>query len=96
MTKRTTTRNPPCDPAQFSLGEIVANLPAVRRAKQVNTMSHVDRRLTEPLESNQDSEARLSFQHTAFVTRACAPAMQRGLGALSLGIEGERAAGAFF
>jgi len=65
MTKRAND-NPPDDPAQFTLGEIVANLPAVRRAKKANTMSRVHRRLIEPLESDQDNEARLSFQHTVF------------------------------
>jgi len=68
MTKRTTTDNPPGDPAQFSLGEIVANLPAVRRAKQVNTMSRVHRCLIGPLESGQDNEAQLL---TAIPATAC-------------------------
>jgi hypothetical protein len=57
--------NPP-DPAQMSLGGIVTNLPAVRAAKKANTMSRVHRRLIEPLESDQDNEARLAFQHTVF------------------------------
>jgi len=61
-----TNDNPPDDPTQLSLSEIVANLPAVRAAKKANTMSHVHRRLIEPLESDQDNEARLSFQHTVF------------------------------
>jgi hypothetical protein len=56
----------PQDPAQMSLGGIVADLPAVRRAKKANTLSRVHRRLIEPLESDQDNEARLSFQHTVF------------------------------
>lgn len=56
----------PKDPAQMSLGGIVADLPAVRRAKKANTLSRVHRRLIEPLESDQDNEARLSFQHTVF------------------------------
>ena len=56
----------PADPAQLSLGGIVASLPAVRRAKKANTLSRVHRRLIEPLESDQDNEARLSFQHTVF------------------------------
>jgi len=40
-----TNDNPPDNPAQLSLGEIVASLPAVRRAKKANTMSRVHRRL---------------------------------------------------
>jgi Plasmid encoded RepA protein len=56
----------PQDPAQMSLGGIVADLPAVRRAKKANTLSRVHRRLIEPLESDQDNEGRLSFQHTVF------------------------------
>ena len=56
----------PQDPAQMSLGGIVANLPAVRAAKKANTLSRVHRRLIEPLETDQDNEARLAFQHTVF------------------------------
>ena len=65
MTKPTND-NPPDDPAQLSLGGIVASLPAVRAARKANTLSRVHRRLIEPLESDQDNEARLSFQHTVF------------------------------
>jgi hypothetical protein len=65
MTKSSTNDNPQ-DPAQMRLGGIVADLPAVRRATKVNTMSRVHRRLIEPLETDQDNEARLSFQHTVF------------------------------
>jgi hypothetical protein len=54
------------DNPQFSLGEIVANLPAVRAAKKANTMSRIHRRLIEPIETEQDNEPRLSFQHTVF------------------------------
>ena len=57
--------NPP-DPAQLSLGGIVADLSAVRAAKKANTLSRVHRRLIEPIESDQDNEARLAFQHTVF------------------------------
>jgi len=56
----------PQDPAQMSLGGIVADLPAVRRAKKANTLSRVHRRLIEPIETDQDNEARLAFQHTVF------------------------------
>jgi Plasmid encoded RepA protein len=64
MTKRAND-NPP-DPAQMSLGEVVVDLPAVRRAKKANTLSRVHRRLIEPIETDQDNEARLAFQHTVF------------------------------
>jgi hypothetical protein len=50
----------------MSLGGIIADLPAVRRARKVNTLSRVHRRLIEPIETEQDNEARLSFQHTVF------------------------------
>jgi hypothetical protein len=50
----------------MSLGGIIADLPAVRRAKKANTLSRVHRRLMEPIESDQDNEARLSSQHTVF------------------------------
>ena len=56
----------PKDPAQMSLGGIVASLPAVRAAKKANTLSRVHRRLIEPLEFDQEDEPRLSFQHTVF------------------------------
>jgi hypothetical protein len=56
----------PQDPAQMSLGGIVTSLPAVRAAKKANTLSRVHRRLIEPIETDQDNEARLSFQHTVF------------------------------
>lgn len=60
------TNDNPGDPAQLSLGGIVASLSAVRAAKKVNPMSRVHRRLVEPIETDQDNEARLSFQHTVF------------------------------
>jgi hypothetical protein len=56
----------PRDPAQLSLGGIVASLPAVRAARKANTLSRVHRRLIEPIETEQDNEQRLSFQHTVF------------------------------
>ena len=56
----------PKDPAQMSLGGIVADLPAVRRTKKANTLSRVHHRLIEPLETDQDNETRVSFQHTVF------------------------------
>jgi len=65
MTKPTND-DTPADPAQLSLGGIVASLPPVRAARKANTLSRVHRRLIEPLESDQDNEARLSFQHTVF------------------------------
>ena len=60
------TNDNPKDPAQLSLGAIIAGLPAVRAAKKANTLSRVHRRLIEPIETEQDNEARLSFQHTVF------------------------------
>lgn len=52
---------------QLRLGEIITNLPAVRTAKKVNTMSRVHRRLIEPIElTEQGNEPRLTFQHTVF------------------------------
>lgn len=56
----------PKDPAQMSLGGIVADLPAVRAAKKANTLSRVHRRLIEPIETDQDNEPQLAFQHTVF------------------------------
>jgi hypothetical protein len=64
MTKR--ANDNPLDPAQMSLGGIVASLPAVKAAKKANTLSRVHRRLIEPIETDQDNEARLAFQHTVF------------------------------
>ena len=49
-----------------SLGALLFDLPAVRAAKKVNTLSRVHRRLIEPIETDQDNEPRLSFQHTVF------------------------------
>jgi hypothetical protein len=55
------------DNPQLSLGGIIANLPAVRAARKANLNSRVHRRLIEPVElTEQDNEARLSFQHTVF------------------------------
>jgi Plasmid encoded RepA protein len=55
----------PKDPAQMSLGGIVTNLPAVRAAKRVNTLSRVHRRLIEPSELTEQGNE-LAFQHTVF------------------------------
>ena len=57
----------PQDPAQKSLGDILTNLPAVRAAKKVNTMSRVHRRI---IEAEQDEEPSLAFQHTVFCQTA--------------------------
>ena len=55
------------DNPQLSLGNIIANLPAVRAAKKINTTSRVHRRLIQPVEfAEDDDEPRLSFQHTGF------------------------------
>ena len=87
------------DPAQMSLGGIIASLPAVRAARKANTLSRVHRRLIEPIETDQDNEARLSFQHTVFC-QAGLPyrnpgddvrEWQRDQGAVSLLVEAGRA-----
>src|SRR5208337_265958 len=59
-------KNNPPDPAQKSLGDVLLNLPAVRAAKKVNTLSRVHRRLIEPIDTEDGDEARLAFQHTVF------------------------------
>ena len=53
-------------PGADELGGIIADLPAVRAAKKANTLSRVHRRLIEPIETEQDNEQRLAFQHTVF------------------------------
>ena len=57
---------PTNDNPQLSLGAIIASLPAVKVAKKANTMSRVHRRLIEPIETEQDNEPQLAFQHTVF------------------------------
>lgn len=52
--------------AQQSLADILTNLPAVRAAKKVNTLSRVHRRLITPLDAEDDDDQRLAFQHTVF------------------------------
>lgn len=64
MTKR--VNDNPVDPAQQSLADILTNLPAVRAAKKVNTLSRVHCRLIEPIETDQDNGAKLAYQHTVF------------------------------
>jgi hypothetical protein len=93
--KKPTNDNPPDDPAQLSLGGIIASLPAVRAARKANTLSRVHRRLIEPIETDQDNEARLSFQHTVFCQAGlpyrnpgdAVREWQREQGAVSLRIE---------
>jgi len=60
------TNDNPRDSAQRSLADILVNLPAVKAARKANTLSRVHRRLIEPIETEQDNEARLAFQHTVF------------------------------
>jgi hypothetical protein len=57
------------DNSQLSLGEIIINLPAVRAAKKVNTLSHVHRRLIERIETAQQNE--LAFQHSVLARCLC-------------------------
>jgi hypothetical protein len=47
-----------------ALGALLFELPAVKAAKKVNTMSRVHRRLIEPIEIQRDNE--LAFQHSVF------------------------------
>src|SRR3954468_21364802 len=63
MTKRAND-NPP-DPAQQSLADILTNLPAVRAAKKVNTLSRVHRRMIEPYDDSEGARE-LSFKPTVF------------------------------
>lgn len=60
----------PPDEAQQSLADILVNLPAVRAAKKVNTLSRVHRRIIEPIGVEQDDEPSLAFQHTVFCQTA--------------------------
>lgn len=53
------------DNSQRSLAEILTNLPAVRAAKKVNTVSRVHRRLIEPLDDSEQARE-LAYQHTVF------------------------------
>jgi hypothetical protein len=54
----------PNDPAQMSLGGIVANVPAVKRVEKQNPLSRVLRHLIEPIETEQDDDRQLACQHT--------------------------------
>lgn len=53
-----------------SLGDLLFELPAVKRAKKVNTLSRVHRRLIEPIETEQDNEARIWRNFGGSVCRA--------------------------
>lgn len=57
----------PLDDAPKNLADLLLNLPAVRAAKKVNTMSRVHRRI---IEAEQDDERSLAFQHTVFCQTA--------------------------
>jgi hypothetical protein len=59
------TRDNPDNPAQKSLGDVLLNLPAVRAAKKVNTLSRVHRRVIEPLDDSEQGRE-LAYQHTVF------------------------------
>ena len=65
---------PDNDNPQLSLGQIITNLPAVRTAKKVNTLSHVHRRLIEPIELTEQGSNELAYQHTVF----CQTSLQAG------------------
>jgi hypothetical protein len=55
------SKNNPQDPAQKSLGDVLLNLPAVRAAKKVNTLSRVHRRLIEPMKPRTVTTHALRF-----------------------------------
>jgi len=61
----------PKDPAQMSLGGLIAALPAVRAVKKANTLSRVHRRLIERIETDQDNDPRLLFNTRSFVKPGC-------------------------
>jgi hypothetical protein len=54
-----------------SLGALLFELPAVRRAKKVNTLSRVHRRLIEPIETEQDKSRACPFSTQFFVRPVC-------------------------
>ena len=54
----------PDSPKQTSLADILGNLPAVKAAKKVNTLSRVHQRLI--AQPDEGDEQRLAFQHTVF------------------------------
>ena len=80
---------------QLSLGGTIASLPAVRAANNLNPPSRIRRRLIEPIKTDPDTEARLSFQHTVFCQTGLpyrnpgddVRTWQREQGAVSLRIE---------
>lgn len=88
----------PLPSAQLSLGGIVADLPAVRAARRANTMSRVHRRLIEPIETDQNNEQRLAFQHTVFCQAGlpyrnpgdCLRLWQRQQGSVTLEVQAGR------
>jgi hypothetical protein len=58
------TDEEPDSPKQTSLADILGNLPAVKAAKKVNTLSRVHQRLI--AQPDEGDEQRLAFQHTVF------------------------------
>ena len=52
-----------------SLGALLFELPALRRARKAYMLSRVHRRLTEAIETEQDNELHLSLQHTVLSDR---------------------------
>ena len=69
-----------------SLGALLFDLPAVKAAKKVNTLSRVHRRLIEPIETEQDNDRALPFSTRFFVRPACrtgTPATTCGYGSAS-------------
>jgi hypothetical protein len=87
----------PDESKQTSLAEIVGNLPAVKAAKKVNTLSRIHERLiAQPEESDKD---RLAYQHTVFCQTSLpyrnpgddVREWEREQGAISLSVEAGRA-----
>jgi len=62
---RTRAGNMAEDHEPKGLGDVLLNLPAVRAAKKVNTLSRVHRRLIQPIDSD-DAVPALAFQHSVF------------------------------
>lgn len=86
------------DGAQRSLADVLVDLPAVRAARKVNTLSRVHRRLIERGEPDQESD-QLAFQHTVLCQTSLpyrdpgdeVREWQREQGAVSLLVEAGRA-----
>lgn len=91
------TDEEPDSPKQTSLADILGNLPAVKAAKKVNTLSRVHQRLI--AQPDEGDEQRLAFQHTVFCQTSLpyrnpgdgVRQWEREQGAVSLSVEAGRA-----